>query len=362
MLLLVAFWRRQNSKGQYMKRNKVSSLDVARLAGVSQSAVSRVFSKDDRSSAVSSNMRKRVMEAADQLGYRPNALARAVFVGKSKIVAVLFSYLDNPFYADALERICLELQASGYHALVFMMPETTQGIDQVMEEILQYQVDGMITASVELSSAICARCYDSGIPVVMFVRTQDDRRLSAVTADNVAGARSVAQYLARCGHKRIAMIAGWEGASTNRDRELGFTAGLSEAGLSIHSRAVGHFHPQRAAAAARELFTVASDNRPDAVFVANDYMAVAVMDELRFKLGLRVPDDVSVVGYDDIEIAGFPTYNLTTVSQPLPAMVAATVTMLIAKIESRNVEPEHLLIGGQLVVRGSTKAQSVSTK
>lgn len=333
----------------------MSSLDVAKLAGVSQSAVSRVFSQTDTSSTVSSQMRKRVMDAADELGYRPNALARAVFVGRSKIVAVLFSYLDNQFYADALERICLELQANGYHALVFMMPETTQGIDRVMEEILQYQVDGMITASVELSSSICQRCYDNDIPVVMFIRTQDDSRLSAVTADNVAGARAVAHFLVRGGHERIAMMAGWEGASTNRDRELGFNAGLAELGTALYARAVGHFDQKLAAQATRDLFAVSADRLPDAVFVANDYMAISVMDTLRFELNLRVPEDVSVVGYDDIALASLPTYDLTTMSQPLPAMVSASVNMLIDKINSRNAEPEHLLFGGKLILRGSAR-------
>lgn len=338
-----------------MTKKRMSSLDVAKLAGVSQSAVSRVFSKTETSSTVSPQMRKRVMDAADELGYRPNALARAVFVGRSRIVAVLFSYLDNQFYADALERICLELQANGYHALVFMMPETTQGIDRVMEEILQYQVDGLITASVELSSSICQRCYDSAIPVVMFVRTQDDPRLSAVTADNVAGARTVAQFLVRTGHERIAMIAGWEGASTNRDRELGFNAGLAESGAALFARAVGHFDQKRAAQATRELFDAPDNRRPDAVFVANDYMAISVMDTLRFELKFRVPDDVSIVGYDDIQLARLPTYNLTTMSQPLPAMVNASVHMLINKIESQSSDPEHQLFGGRLIIRGSTR-------
>jgi DNA-binding LacI/PurR family transcriptional regulator len=296
------------------------------------------------------------MEAAEQIGYRPNALARAVFIGKSRIVAVLFSYLDNPFYADALERICSELQSNGYHALVFMMPETTQGIDEVMEEILQYQVDGMITASVELSSTICQRCHDAGIPVVMFIRTQDDPRLSAVTADNVAGARNVAQFLVRSGLDRISLIAGWEQASTNRDREIGFSAGLSELGVALHSRAVGHFDRLKAADAARTLFNVDPGRRPDAVFVANDYMAISVMDTLRYELKLRIPEDVSVVGYDDIALASFPTYNLTTVSQPLASMVTATVQMLVTKIETRDTDPEHISIGGKLIVRGSTRA------
>jgi DNA-binding LacI/PurR family transcriptional regulator len=335
-----------------LSKKRVSSLDVAKLAGVSQSAVSRVFSNGARA-RVSPAMRQRVLDAADTLGYRPNALARAVFVGRSRIVAVLFSYLYNQFYAEALERICHALQARGYHALVFMVPDTTDDIDTVVQEILDYRVDGLITASVELSSGICQQCYDQQIPVVMFNRAQDDPRLSAVTADNVAGARAVAQHLVRTGHQRIAMIAGWEGASTSRDREIGFSSGLAMEGASLFARAVGHFDRKRAQEAARQLFQTQPAERPDAVFVANDFMAVAVMDTLRYELGLRVPEDVSVVGYDDIEMASLPTYDLTTMAQPLDRMVAASMRVLMDKIEGRSVDPEHISIGGKLVIRSS---------
>ena len=342
------------------KKGLVTSVDVAKLAGVSQSAVSRTFAKGPTQSGVSAATRAKVMRAAKQLGYRPNAIARSLITQRSRIVGVLFSYLDNPFYATALEMLCHALQEKGYHALVFMMPDTVHGVETTVSEILQYQVDGLITASVELSSELCDTCREQGVPVVMFNRRQDDERLSSVTTDNVGGARAAARYLIDAGYERIAMIAGWEGASTNRDREFGFRAELEARGRRLFARGVGHFHPQKAAEAARTLFGLAAPARPDAVFVTNDYMAVPVMDVLRFELQLRIPEDVAVIGFDDTGMAALPTYDLTTIRQPVAQMVAAALRILFDRIERRTEEAEHVILGASLVERGSARPKRQS--
>jgi DNA-binding LacI/PurR family transcriptional regulator len=303
---------------------------------------------------VSDAARAKVLAAAEAVGYQPNALARAVFVGRSRLVAVLFSYLDNVFYADALERMCHALQERGYHALVFMVRETTQNTGRIIKEILEYQPDGLISASVELSSEICERCHSWGVPVVLFNRTQDDPRLSSVTTDNHAGASAIARHLAEIGRRRLAIIAGWEGASTNRDREAGFGEALRTLGLPLAGRAIGHFDPPRAVLAARALFAVPRAQRPDAVFVANDYMAVPVLDTLRVELGLRVPQDVAVCGFDNTAMAALPPYDLTTYEQPVARMVAGAVSMLDGMIAGTIAGPQHRVLRGRLVVRGTT--------
>lgn len=337
-----------------MRKPNATSVDVARLAGVSQSTVSRVFSRDHTKPGISDEMRKRVYAAAEQLGYRPNALARSLSTQRSRMVAVLFSYLDNPFYAAALEQICHALQAKGYHAVVFMMPDTLSDIDRTVSELLQYQVDGVVTASVELSSAVCERCQAQGVPVVMFNRIQDDPRLSGVTSDNVHGGRLAARHLMDIGAQRIGMIGGWAGASTNRDREFGFRAELEAAGVDLVAYGEGKFNLVAARQAVIEMYA-GQKPQPDALFVTNDYMAITVLDTLRFELGLRVPQDVAVVGFDDVTMAALPSYDLTTIRQPIPQMVATTVRILFEKIESGLEEPEHVILGARLVERGSTR-------
>jgi DNA-binding LacI/PurR family transcriptional regulator len=336
--------------GRLMGARKITSAEVARLAGVSQSAVSRVFTPG---ASASKKTIEKVRKAADELGYRPNVLARAVVSGKSRIIGLVVAYLNNQFYPEALEKLTNALQERGYHVLVFMASQTAGNIDDVVDEILDFQVDGIVAASVALSSDLSARCRSAGVPMVLFNRAQDDPAMSAVTSDNRAGGRKVAEFLLAGGHEKIGYIAGWEGASTQRDREAGFVDALNAAGHQLHAREVGDFVTEKAQAATRRMF--AGADRPDAVFVANDHMALAVMDTLRFELGLNVPGDVSVVGYDDVTVASWPAYDLTTVRQPANRMVSETVDILLSKIERPDAEARRVEIDGPLILRGSAR-------
>ena len=333
-----------------MARDNVTSLDVARRAGVSQSAVSRVFTPG---ASVSQSMTDRVLAAATELGYRPNVLARTMITGKSRLIGLVIAYLDNQFYPEILEKLSTSLQQRGYHVLVFMAQQTAGNIDDVLEEIMDYQVDGIVLASVAMSSVLAERCDAAGIPVVLFNRAEQQDRFSTVTSDNFAGGRALADFLVAGGHRRIAYIAGWEGASTQRDREAGFRAGLAAHGCELFARGVGDFLTEQAAKAAREMF--AGGDIPDAVFVANDHLAFAVLEVLRGELGLGVPEDVSVVGYDDVQLAGWPSFDLTTIRQPSNAMVMETVSALLAQIEEGASRPHRVKIDGPLVVRGSAR-------
>lgn len=333
-----------------MAKDRVTSLQVAQRAGVSQSAVSRVFTPG---ASVSKATREKVRRAAEELGYRPNVLARAMITGRSRIIGLVVAYLENQFYPQAIERLSVKLQERGYHVLVFMSSPTVGDVQGVMKEILDYQVDGIVLASVSMSSVLAKRCHEHGIPVVLFNREQDDDRMSSVTTDNVLGGQAIAAHFAAAGHKRIGYIAGLEEASTQRDRELGFREGLEAAGLTLAAREVGNFEYAQARAAALEMF--AGKDRPDAVFVCNDHMAFAVMDVIRHKLGLRIPEDVSVAGFDDVPIAAWPAYDLTSYRQPINRMVACTVEALLRRIEAGDTPTERVKLAGELILRGSTR-------
>ena len=326
---------------------KTTAMDVARLAGVSQSAVSRVFTPG--ASASKATVEK-VRAAAQQLGYRPDPLARAMITGRTRIIGLVVAYLENQFYPVAIELLSRALQEKGYHILVFMAENSTEKVPQVMQELLDYQVDGIITASVAMTNDLTARCRTAGIPVVMFNRGQDTAGLSEVTSDNLAGGRRAGQHLLDTGHRRIAHIMGWQGSSTGRDRATGFCDALREAGLEPFAMIDGMYSRDEAARATRDLF--AGADRPDAIVVGNDHMAFAVMDTLRHELGLSVPDDVSVIGYDDVPLAGWSSYSLTTIRQPVRRMVEATVDILLKQIEGETA-PSRIRIDGPLIERGS---------
>ena len=333
-----------------MIKEKVTSLAVAKLAGVSQSAVSRVYTPG---ASVSSKTIEKVKKAAAELGYRPNVLARAMVSGKSHIIGLVVAYLDNQFYPQALEKLSNALQEQGYHILIFLTSKTEDNIEKIVEEILDHQVDGIIAASVALSSNLALRCREAGIPIVLFNRSQDGDNLSSVTSDNFTGGSKAARFLIAGGHKKIAYLAGWEGTSTSRDREIGLVQALEQNGLSLHAKEVGNFDREEASEATHRMF--ATGNPPDAICVANDHMALAVMDTLRYELGLKIPEDVSVIGFDDVPAASWPTYNLTTVRQRSSLMVAQTIKVLLDHIDGKTNTPQQVSIGSPLIVRGSAR-------
>ena len=371
---------------------------VARLAQVSQSAVSRAFTPG---ASVSDTTRAKVLAAARTLGYRPNALARSLITRKSGIVALVMSYLQNQFYPLVIEQLSQALQRRGLHVLMFISDESNA--NGVLEEILQYQVDGIVMASTTLSPELARQCADVGIPIVLFNRvpalgttqandstssvtsdnhsttlspelarqcadvgipivlfnrvpalgtTQANDSTSSVTSDNHGGGQLVAELLMSRGFERIAFLAGLENSSTSIERERGFNEALHAAGRKVHARAAGQYDFACAKLATRGLFECPDpQRRPDALFVANDHMAIAVLDVLRIELGLRVPQDVSVVGFDDVPQADWGAYRLTTVMQEVPAMVAATVGLLDEQMRAEQPVARSVVVPCRLIER-----------
>ncbi|MEO9459689.1 MAG: LacI family DNA-binding transcriptional regulator [Lentilitoribacter sp.] len=332
-----------------MGKETVTSFDVAQRAGVSQSAVSRVFSPG---ASASPKMAEKVRKAADELGYRPNVLARSLITGNSKIIGLVVAYFDNQFYPEAVEKLSKSLQVEGYHVLVFMA-SNGDDIDKLMQDLLDYQVEGIVLASVAVSSKLAEKCDAAGVPVVLFNRHQDDDRFSSVTSNNYDGGRKAAEFLIAGGHKRIAHIAGWEGASTQRDREAGFLSKLKETGVELFARETGNFQFDETQEATRLMFN--KDVVPDAVFITNDHMAIAAMECLRYEFKLSVPNDVSIIGYDDVEIASWPSYALTTIRQPANQMVDETVKTLMKRIRGEDITPHKIEIESPLMIRSSAK-------
>jgi DNA-binding LacI/PurR family transcriptional regulator len=335
-------------------KNNITSIDVARLAQVSQSAVSRTFTPG---ASVAEATRAKVLEAALRLNYRPNAHARSLITGKSRIIGLVLSYLENLFYPAALQRLSERLQKDGYHVLLFI--NQTSNADDLVTEILQYHVDGIILAATTLSSDLARSCADANIPVVLFNRVMGNsgsnnlQSVSSVRSDNLAGGKEIANFLVKSGHKRIAYIAGNEESSTNLER--GFREGLADHGAHIWGRATGNYEFAQARLATLELFKPGHEH-PDAIFVASDHMAFSVMDTLRYELGLRIPEDVSVVGFDNVPQAEWGAYELTTFNQPLDEMVEATASLLQERLSDKEKSAgKSIVISGDLIVRKSVK-------
>lgn len=343
---------RNSSQSEDVPRAKVriTSAQVALKADVSQSAVSRAFTPG---ASVAPDTRQRVLEAARELGYRPNAIARSLISGRSRMIGLVAAYLDNQYYPVVLERMARALQARGHHTLLFISESGSQ--DSELEKLLAYQVDAVVMLSATLSTALAHECLDAAIPVVLFNRDLPDSPASSVVSDNEAGGMLVAEHLIAGGHHRFAYIAGAEDSSTNRDREAGFLAGLAQAGHTLSHRAVGGYSAQGAIEAT--LAVMQSEQLPpDAIFVANDHMAFAVLDTLRGRLGLQVPEDVSVVGFDDVPQANWSAYALTTVAQPTDQLIEATVDLLFEQLDSGHARSHRRCLPVKLIARETSRA------
>ncbi|MFN8514474.1 MAG: LacI family DNA-binding transcriptional regulator [Chloroflexia bacterium] len=332
------------SGGVGARTGRATSLDVARLAGVNQSTVSRALRDDPR---VAAGTRARVLAAARELGYTPDAIARSLITRRTDLVAIVMAGLASPFQPYVLDKFIRELGAAGMRPLVFSAPQGRE-VDDILPAALAYRPDALIVTSATLSSGRVAECARHGTPVILFNRTLPGSAASAVCCDNAEGGRLVADLLIDAGHQRLAYIAGSANSSTNRDRERGFADRLRERGSARFRREQAAYTYEAGYAAARAL--LARDDPPDAVFCASDIIALGVRDIAR-ELGIRVPEELALVGFDDIPMAGWAAYDLTTIRQPVDRMIAATLALLREPAKS----PETHLFPGELVVRGSTR-------
>lgn len=329
-------------------RRPVTAHDVARLAGVSQSAVSRTFTKG---ASVSPDTRRKVEEAAASLGYRPNLLARSLITRRSSLIGVAIPGMANPFYARVLESLSAAFEQLGYRILLFSMANNEDS-DPVLEEILRYQIDGLVLVSASLSSRFAEECRTIGLPVVLFNRTNDSTSVSSVTSDNLTGSRTIARFLLAGGHQRLAFVAGKQSSSTNRDREAGFTGYLQEQGQPLPLREVGDYTFDGAIAATRRLLDL--DLPPDAIFCANDLMALAAINACHER-GMQPGRDVSIVGFDDLPQGQWPIFGLTTFEQPLAEMIGRAVNIICAQLADPGISAIQEVLPGKMIVRRTAR-------
>lgn len=338
------------NESQHMNdRIFVTAHDVAREAGVSQSAVSRAFTPGAR---IAADTREHIIATAERLGYRPNLLARSLIHGRSNIVGVGVGDLGNPFFVQTLQLLSHSLDAAGLRLLMFPAEGGRQP-EPSIREILHYRLDALILLSVGLSSTLAEECRKAQVPVILYNRTTRDPNSSSVISDNGVGARTIAAHLLAGEHRRIAFLAGTEGSSTNAQREDAFFAYMAQQGAPVPLRENGQYRMEAATAATRRLLTRA--DRPDAIFCANDTMAIAAINVARHEFGLDVGRELSIIGYDDVPMAAWPAFSLTSYSQPAQAMVEETVR-LIQELRTDPAGHENVVLEGLLVVRGSSRA------
>lgn len=299
-----------------------SSIDVAKAAGVSQSAVSRAFTPGAR---IAQATRAKVMAAAEALGYRPNLLPKILQTNRSGIVAVVVGGFYNPFFAMTLEAFSQALTAAGRQMLLVRV-ESDRTLDGVVGQLAGYRVDAVVSALALTSREAADQLSKLRIPIVTLNSDLTGDWIRSVSSDNFAAGEAAAKLLHERGGRRFGFVAGPSDSPAQVAREAGFAHGLASLGLSPAARAGGGYDYASGAEAARTLFAAAE--RPEALFCANDLAAFGVIDTLRDAFGLRVPDDVLVVGYDNLDMAAWSPYRLTSFDQDLEGQVATVMELL----------------------------------
>lgn len=322
----------------------VTARDLARHLGVSQSMVSRAFSPG---ASVAPAMRACILRAAEELGYRPNVIASALSRRRSSLVGIVMAELTNPFYPAVLEQLNAALREAGFQSLLITIPPGGSA-DDALPMLRQYHVDAVVLTSASLSSASASHWLGDGRAAVLFNRTAiGPTRLDSVACDNVGGGRMAAEALLAHGCRNPAFVAGRADTSTSHDRERGFRAALAGHGLTPLRIEAGDFSYEAGHRAARAL------GGADGVFFANDILALGGLDALRHEMGRRVPDEVAVIGFDDIPMGAWPAYRLTTLRQPVPEMIDRTIGLLRARLGGDDAPPRAERLPASLLRRGS---------
>ncbi|MEM9314302.1 MAG: LacI family DNA-binding transcriptional regulator [Pseudomonadota bacterium] len=326
-----------------------TSYDVARHAGVSQSAVSRCFKPG---ASVSKKMRERVMRSVEELGYRPNAIARGLITRRSNMVAVIVSNLR--YYPEVLSELSRRLAARDVHVLLFDLDQESD-LAAVFDQIWQYQVDGVIAAA-HLEPQQIKQFEKRRTPLVMYNRSYQDIGVSSVSCDQAEGERKLVDLLVEQGsHDSVAIIGGPPDSVVSMQRTEGALTRLRELGIQDVIREAGDYSYDSGRHAIRRLLQK-RDVPPTAVICANDRMAMGVVDELRFHLDLDVPGDVSVVGFDGARSAQWLSYDLATIEQPVESMAEAAVSMLLQRIDNDGHPPEKRTFSGVLRAGSTVRA------
>ncbi len=327
---------------------QVTSYDVAKRAGVSQSAVSRCLKPG---ASASPKMRERVRRAAEELGYTPNAIARSLITRRSNLIAVLISNLTNLYFPEVLSELAASANVHGERILLFSVPRESD-IDKTLEQVLQYQADGVI-AAVRLSTGQLDVFNRRRIPVVFFNRYSRDRPVNAVCCDQSEGARNLVAQLYRAGHRRYGVIAGPKDSVVGEERLHATLDKLSELGIKRTPVVRGAFDYESGKKGLHEL--IRAKRSLQVAICSNDVMALGCMDAARYDLGISIPGTLSVVGFDGVGPATWSSYKLTTVRQPVQRMAEAALTLLMARVENPNLPPEMRLLAGQLLQGDSAK-------
>jgi DNA-binding LacI/PurR family transcriptional regulator len=323
--------------------------EVAELAGVSTSAVSRSFTPG---ASVSAETRHKVLAATRELGYRPNALARSLMTRRTELIGLVANNFDNPVFMEIFDLFTRRLQLRGRRPLLANLSEGG-GTEAALEMLLQYSVDGVIVASSTLPQQFVKSCAEAHLPVVhVFGRNAGGKLpVHIVSPDNVQGGSLAGDVLRERGYRSIAFLGGPQSATSTEDRLQGLLQSLARGGLKPTAIVYGQYTHAAGVTMMRQLLR---EGGIDAVFCGDDNLAMGAIDACR-EAGVSVPAQMGVIGFNDMAIAAWPGYNLTTIRQPTAEIITAAVELVLTIVEKPITRPVVRLFDCRAVIRGTLR-------
>ena len=328
----------------------VTLKDVAERAGVSRSAVSRTFTSG---ASVSDKTRAKVEKAVAELGYSPNALASSLTTGRTKLIGLVSNNFHNPLFLEVFDLFTRGLQDRGLRPLLVNLSNETDPANSV-RMLRQYSVDGVIVASSTLPPSFAEGFRNAGVPVVhSFGRYTTAPYVHVVGIDNIACGRMAAEALMSRGYSRLAFLGGPEEATSTQDRALGFFSALAEhpeITASVSYASAYTFDAGRA-----EMQRLLAADPAEAYFCGDDVLSIGALSAIQ-DAGLRVPEDIGLIGFNDMEMAGWQNINLTTIRQPIAEIIEASIDLVVGTIAAPDRHPETRLFPCKVLERGTLRA------
>jgi LacI family transcriptional regulator len=338
-------------------RASVTIRDVARVAKVHPGTVSRALNAETRA-LVNEETAERVLRAAEELGYRPNPIARGLKTNRSYAIGVLIPDITNPLFPPILRGIEDRLDEAGYTSLIVNTDNDAVREHRHLEAMRARQVDGVISATARLDRELLAEVAAAGTPLVLVNRSLEDGSVPSVAVNDRQGIRLAVQHVAGLGHRRIGHVAGPQNISTGHRRYVGFLEAMTAAGLArpgAHVRFSTSFTEAEGARVCAELLDASGDLT--AIVAANDLLALGCYDTLEDR-GLRCPEDISVVGFNDMPFVDRLRPPLSTVRIPQREIGEVAADLMLRRLADDRYAAREILLEPTLVVRGSTVAPS----
>jgi len=327
-----------------LARRRVTAQMVAEAAGVSRSAVSRAFTEG---AYLDSEKRIKIQEVATELGYKPNALAAGLQGGRSHLVAIFVGNMRSPYDTAFVRRLVGQLNARNKWPI--LIDGGGEQAESAVAEVLRYPLDALILRGGSMAEQIVTRCAKVGIPMISSGRLVEAPGVDNVCCQNTQGMRMATEALLARGRRRFALIGGPDTFFSSGRRRAGALEALSERGMGLIGEATGDYTVEGGYAAAQALLR---DTRPDAILCSNDAMAIGALTAAR-ELGLIVPDDLAVFGFDDIQMASWPTFNLSTVRNPIDASVDRIMELLERRLQTPMKPAKTIYTIPELKLRGT---------